>query len=78
MPIRNVVYRQREAGQVLTDLSDYRRAGGYEALRKALSMGGDAGVHVVDDALHGSDAVATSLVLAEALVDAAQAITLED
>jgi len=38
-----------------------------EALRKALSMGGDAGVHVVDDALHGSDAVATSLVLAAAL-----------
>ena len=37
MPIKNVVYRQREAGQVLTDLSDYRRAGGYEALRKALT-----------------------------------------
>jgi len=30
-------------------------------------MGGDSGVHVVDDALHGSDALATSLVLAEAL-----------
>jgi electron transfer flavoprotein beta subunit len=30
-------------------------------------MGGDAGVHVVDDALHGSDALATSLVLAAAL-----------
>ncbi len=38
-----------------------------EALRKALSMGGDAAVHVVDDALHGSDALATSLVLAAAL-----------
>ena len=38
-----------------------------EALRKALSMGGDAGVHVVDDALHGSDALATSRVLAAAL-----------
>jgi len=38
-----------------------------EALRKALSMGGDAGVHVVDDALHGSDALGTSLVLAAAL-----------
>jgi electron transfer flavoprotein beta subunit len=38
-----------------------------EALRKALSMGGDAGVHIVDDALHGTDAVATSLVLAKAL-----------
>ena len=38
-----------------------------EALRKALSMGGDAAVHVVDDALHGSDALATSLVLATSL-----------
>jgi electron transfer flavoprotein beta subunit len=38
-----------------------------ETIRKALSMGADAGVHVVDDALHGSDAPATSLVLAKAL-----------
>jgi electron transfer flavoprotein beta subunit len=38
-----------------------------EALRKALSMGGDAAVHVLDDALHGSDALATSLVLAKAI-----------
>ena len=30
-------------------------------------MGADAGVHVVDDALHGSDAIGTSLVLAKAL-----------
>jgi electron transfer flavoprotein beta subunit len=38
-----------------------------DGLRKALAMGGDAGVHVVDDAMHGSDALATSLVLAKAL-----------
>jgi electron transfer flavoprotein beta subunit len=38
-----------------------------EGLRKALSMGGDDGVHVVDPAVHGSDALATSLVLAKAL-----------
>jgi len=38
-----------------------------EGLRKALSMGGTSAVHVLDDALHGSDAVATSLVLAAAL-----------
>ena len=37
------------------------------ALRKALAIGGDAAVHVVDDAVHGSDALGTSLVLAEAL-----------
>jgi electron transfer flavoprotein beta subunit len=38
-----------------------------ETVRKALSMGADKAVHVVDDALHGSDAVATSLALAKAL-----------
>src|SRR6202046_1055715 len=38
-----------------------------ESIRKALSMGADKAVHVVDDALAGSDAVATSLALAEAL-----------
>jgi electron transfer flavoprotein beta subunit len=30
-------------------------------------MGADSAVHVVDDAIHGSDALATSLVLAEAV-----------
>jgi electron transfer flavoprotein beta subunit len=35
-----------------------------ETIRKALSMGADAGVHLVDDSLHGSDAVATSYALA--------------
>lgn len=38
-----------------------------DAVRKALQMGADAGVHVVDDAIAGSDAFATSLVLAEAI-----------
>jgi electron transfer flavoprotein beta subunit len=38
-----------------------------ETVRKALSMGADKAVHVIDDALHGSDAVATSLALAKAL-----------
>jgi electron transfer flavoprotein beta subunit len=37
------------------------------AVLKSLQMGADAGVHVSDDALHGSDAAATSLVLAKAL-----------
>lgn len=37
------------------------------AILKALQMGADGGVHVVDDAVAGSDAVATSLVLAKAL-----------
>jgi electron transfer flavoprotein beta subunit len=38
-----------------------------DAARKALQMGADAAVHVVDDAIAGSDAVATSLVLAKAI-----------
>jgi electron transfer flavoprotein beta subunit len=38
-----------------------------ESIRKALSMGPDKAVHVIDDALHGSCAVATSKVLAAAL-----------
>ncbi|UDY24763.1 electron transfer flavoprotein subunit beta/FixA family protein [Nocardioides sp. Kera G14] len=37
------------------------------AVRKALQMGADKGVHVVDDAIAGSDAIATSLVLAKAI-----------
>jgi electron transfer flavoprotein beta subunit len=38
-----------------------------ESIRKALSMGPDKAVHVTDEALHGSCAVATSKVLAAAL-----------
>src|SRR3954452_19108796 len=38
-----------------------------DAIRKALQMGADKGVHVLDDAIAGSDAVATSLVLAQAI-----------
>ncbi|MBW1602092.1 electron transfer flavoprotein subunit beta/FixA family protein [Streptomyces sp. JJ66] len=38
-----------------------------DALRKALSMGADKGVHVEDDDLHGTDVMGTSLVLAKAI-----------
>jgi electron transfer flavoprotein beta subunit len=38
-----------------------------DSIRKALQMGADKGVLVTDDALAGSDAVASSLALAEAL-----------
>jgi electron transfer flavoprotein beta subunit len=38
-----------------------------DTIRKALSMGADSGVHVIDDGLHGSDAAATSLALAKAI-----------
>jgi electron transfer flavoprotein beta subunit len=38
-----------------------------EAIKKSLQMGAHAGVHVSDDAIAGSDAAATSLVLAKAI-----------
>jgi electron transfer flavoprotein beta subunit len=38
-----------------------------ESIRKALSMGADKAVHVVDDQIAGSDALATSQLLAAAL-----------
>ncbi|MEI2826108.1 MAG: electron transfer flavoprotein subunit beta/FixA family protein [Dermatophilaceae bacterium] len=41
-----------------------------DAIKKALQMGADKGIHVNDDAIHGSDALATSLVLAEAITKA--------
>jgi len=43
------------------------------AVRKALQMGVDKGIHVLDDAIAGSDAVATSLILAEAVKKAGPA-----
>src|SRR3954466_8627125 len=38
-----------------------------ETIRKALSMGADKAVHLIDQGLHGSDALATSYALAKAL-----------
>src|SRR5689334_13776476 len=37
------------------------------AVRRALQMGADSGVHVTDPGIAGSDALATSLLLAEAV-----------
>jgi electron transfer flavoprotein beta subunit len=38
-----------------------------DSIRKALQMGADSGIHITDDALHGTDAMGTSAVLAAAL-----------
>ncbi|MCA0337430.1 MAG: electron transfer flavoprotein subunit beta/FixA family protein [Actinobacteria bacterium] len=43
-----------------------------DAVKKALQMGADKGVHVSDEAIHGSDAPATSLILAEAIKKATE------
>ena len=37
------------------------------AVKKSLQMGADQGVHILDDAIAGSDSVATSLILAAAI-----------
>jgi len=38
-----------------------------DAIKRSLQMGASAGIHIIDDAVHGSDAVATSAILAEAI-----------
>src|ERR687889_822947 len=60
-----LLVRDREGGEVtvLTVGPDSAT----DAIRKALSMGADKAVHVVDDAIHGSCAVQTSAVIAAAL-----------
>ncbi|MGY1739898.1 MULTISPECIES: electron transfer flavoprotein subunit beta/FixA family protein [unclassified Blastococcus] len=57
--------RDREGGEVT--VLTVGPAGATDAIRKALSMGADKAVHVVDDAIHGSCAIQTSAVLAAAL-----------
>lgn len=38
-----------------------------DAVRKALQMGADSGIHIEDDAIGGSDAIATSAIVARAI-----------
>ena len=52
-------------GEVVVVSMGPERAG--EAVRKALSMGADSGIHLVDDGLVGSDSIATSYALAKVL-----------
>ena len=42
-----------------------------DAIKRALQMGASAGVHLRDEAVHGSDALTTSTILAEAIRKAA-------
>jgi electron transfer flavoprotein beta subunit len=57
----------KEAGDATVTILTLGPAPAADAVRKALQMGADAGVHVLDDSMRGSDALATSLVLARAL-----------
>jgi electron transfer flavoprotein beta subunit len=57
--------QEREGGEVtIVSMAPDR---GVETIRKALSMGADKAVHLVDDALKGSDALQTSYALAKVL-----------
>ncbi len=57
----------KEAGEGEVTVVTMGPAKAADAIKKSLQMGADKGVHVLDDALAGSDAPATSLVLAEAI-----------
>jgi electron transfer flavoprotein beta subunit len=56
-----------EAGEGEVTVLTIGPADAADAVRKALQMGADKGVHVVDDAIHGSDVFATATILAEAI-----------
>jgi electron transfer flavoprotein beta subunit len=47
-----------------------------DAIKRALQMGASAGIHVSDDALHGTDYLGTSTVLAAAITKAAPDLVL--
>jgi electron transfer flavoprotein beta subunit len=46
------------------------------AIKRALQMGASSGIHILDDALHGSDSLGTSTVLAAAIRKAAPDLVL--
>ena len=56
-----------EAGEGQVTVLTMGPEGAADAVKKSLQMGASAGVHVSDEAIAGSDAVATSLVLARAI-----------
>ncbi|MEV0072374.1 electron transfer flavoprotein subunit beta/FixA family protein [Amycolatopsis sp. NPDC050768] len=57
----------KEAGEGEVTVISVGPARATDAIRKALSMGADKAIHVSDEALHGSDAIATAKVLAAAI-----------
>ena len=61
-----LLVREANAGASLTVVTMGPKSA-LDALRKALAMGADDAIHIVDDGLAGSDAVQTSAALAAAL-----------
>ncbi|MEO8814506.1 MAG: electron transfer flavoprotein subunit beta/FixA family protein [Mycobacterium sp.] len=62
-----LLIREKEGAEGTVTVLTAGPARASEAIRKALSMGADKAVHVLDDNMHGSDLVQTGWVLAKAL-----------
>ena len=62
-----LLIKEREGGESTVTVLTAGPERATEAIRKALSMGADRGVHLLDERLHGSDMVQTGWALARAL-----------
>jgi electron transfer flavoprotein beta subunit len=62
-----LLIKEREGGDSTVTVLTAGPERATEAIRKALSMGADRGVHLLDERLHGSDMVQTGWALARAL-----------
>ncbi|MGB0970630.1 MAG: electron transfer flavoprotein subunit beta/FixA family protein [Mycobacterium sp.] len=62
-----LLIKEREGGESSVTVLTAGPARATEAIRKALSMGADKAVHLLDDGMHGSDVVQTGWALARAL-----------
>lgn len=62
-----LLIKEREGGDSTVTVLTAGPERATEAIRKALSMGADKGVHLLDERLHGSDMVQTGWALARAL-----------
>jgi electron transfer flavoprotein beta subunit len=62
-----LLIKEKEGGDSTVTVLTAGPARASEAIRKALSMGADKAVHLLDDGMHGSDVVQTGWALARAL-----------
>ncbi len=62
-----LLIKEKDGGDSTVTVLTAGPARATEAIRKALSMGADKAVHLLDDGLHGSDVVQTGWALARAL-----------
>jgi len=62
-----LLIKEKEGGESTVTVLTAGPQRATEAIRKALSMGADKGVHLLDELLHGSDMVQTGWALARAL-----------